>query len=105
MPRQQAVLKADYTQMPCVVNVDKNPALACSLEQLKSEGFLPKKLEIRPVKYLYNIVEQDHRFIKKVTKSCLGFQFIRTASKTICGIEAIHILWKGQLWRSFSAGF
>ena len=98
------VLKADHTQTPRVINVDKNPALSCSLEQLKNEGFLPKEMEIRPVKYLNNIVEQDHRFIKKVTKPCLGFQSIRTASKTISGIEAMHILWKGQLRRNFSTG-
>ena len=98
------VLKAKHTQTPRVINIDKNPALSCSLEQLKKEGVLPKKMQIRPVKYLNNIIEQDHRFIKKVTKSCLGFQSIPTASKTIAGIEAMHTLWKGQLRRSFSAG-
>ena len=98
------VLKANHTQTPRLINVDKNPALSCSLEQLKREGVLPKKMEIRPVKYLNNIVEQDHRFIKKVTKPCLGFQSIQTAAKTISGIEARHILWKGQLGRSFSVG-
>ena len=41
------------------------------------------------MKYLNNIVEQDHRFIKKITKPGLGFQSIRTASKTIAGIEYI----------------
>jgi transposase-like protein len=98
------VLKANHTQTPQVINIDKNPALSCSLEQLKSEGVLTEQMEIRPVKYLNNIVEQDHRFIKKVTKPCLGFQSVRTASKTISGIEAMHMLWKGQLQRSFSAG-
>jgi len=54
-------------------------------------------MEIRPVKYLNNIVEPDHPFIKKVTKPSLGFQSIQTAAKTISGIEAMHILWKGQI--------
>ena len=67
------VLKANHTQTPRLINVDKNPALSCSLEQLKREGILPEKMEIRPVKYLNNIVEPDHRFIKKVTKPGLGF--------------------------------
>ena len=98
------VLEANHTQTPRVINVDKNPALSCSLEQLKKEGLLPKKMQIRPVKVLNNIIEQDHRFLKKVTKPCLGFQSLPTASKTIAGIEAMHILWKGQLRRSFSAG-
>ena len=90
--------------MPCVVNVDKNPALSCSLEQLKSEELLPNRVQIRLVKYLNNIVEQDHRFIKEITKPGFGFQSIRTASKTISGIEAMHMLRKGQLRRSYSAG-
>ena len=98
------VLKAKHTQTPRVINIDKNPALSCSLEQLKSDAVFPGKMEIRPVKYLNNIVEQDHRFIKKITKPCLGFQSIRTASKTISGIEAMHMFWKGQLRRSFAAG-
>jgi IS6 family transposase len=88
------VLKVRHTQMPRVINVDKNPALSCSLEQLKSKGLLPEKMEIRPVKYLNNIVEQDHRFIKKITRPGLGFQSIRTASKTISGIEAMPALEK-----------
>ena len=98
------VLRACHTKTPRVITIDKNPALSCSLEQLKAEGLLPKKMLIRPVKYLNNIVEQDHRFIKKITKPCLGFQSIRTASKTISGIEAMHILWKRQLKKSFTVG-
>ena len=54
-------------------------------------------MEIRPVKCLNNIVEPDHRFIKKVIQPGLGFQSIQTAAKTISGIEAMHILWKGQI--------
>ena len=65
---------------------------------------MPEKMEIRPVKYLNNIVEPDHRFIKKVIQPCLVFQSIQTAAKTISGIEARHILWTGQLGRSFSVG-
>ena len=88
------VLKARHTKTPRVITIDKNPALSCSLEQLKAEGLLPKKMLIRPVKYLNNIVEQDHRFIKKITKPCLGFQSIRTATKTIAGIEAMPFMEK-----------
>jgi hypothetical protein len=36
--------------------------------------------------------------------TCLWFQYLSTSSKTLSGIEAMHILWKGQLQRSFSAG-
>jgi IS6 family transposase len=46
------------------------------------------------------MVEQDHRFIKKITKPCLGFQSCRTASKTLAEIESMHMIWKGQVRRS-----
>ena len=74
------------------------------MEQLKKEGLLPRKMLIRPVKHLNNIVEQDHRGVKKVAKPCLEFKSIQTSVKTISGIEAMHILWIGQLRRIFSAG-
>lgn len=93
-------LDANHTQTPRVINVDKNPALSCAIAKLKKDGFLPSKTVLRQVKYLNNIVEQDHRFIKKITKPCLGFQSIRTASKTLCGIEAMHMIHKEQIRRS-----
>ena len=56
-----------------------------------------KQIEVRQVKYLNNIVEQDHRFIKKRTKPMLGFKSFRSAKITITGIENIRIIQKGQL--------
>ncbi|WPY01875.1 IS6 family transposase domain protein (plasmid) [Candidatus Trichorickettsia mobilis] len=55
------------------------------------------QIELRQVKYLNNIVEQDHRFIKKRTKPMLGFNSFRSAKITISGIENIRIIQKGQL--------
>uniref|UniRef100_UPI003D2F13BA DDE-type integrase/transposase/recombinase n=1 Tax=Priestia flexa TaxID=86664 RepID=UPI003D2F13BA len=51
----------------------------------------------RQVKYLNNIVEQDHRFIKKKVRSMLGLKSFRTATSILLGIEAMHIIKKGQL--------
>jgi IS6 family transposase len=51
---------------------------------------------IRHKKYLNNIVEQDHRFIKKITKPMLGFKTFLTADQTLKGIEAMHMIRKGQ---------
>lgn len=61
--------------------------------------FVPtwEKIEIRQNKYLNNIIEQDHRFIKKQTKSMLGFKSFRSAKITIAGIENIRIIQKGQI--------
>jgi transposase-like protein len=52
---------------------------------------------IRQVKYLNNIVEQDHRGVKRITRPMLGFKSFATAQATLVGIELIHMLRKGQL--------
>jgi transposase-like protein len=92
-------LKAKHTQTPRVINVDKNPALTCAIGNLKVDGFMPSKTVLRQVKFLNNIVEQDHRFIKIITMPALGFKSCRTASKTLCVIETMHMTQKGQIKR------
>jgi putative transposase len=54
------------------------------------------KIEIRQIKYLNNIVEQAHRFIKKITKPMMGFKAFHSAEATLLGIELQHMLRKGQ---------
>jgi putative transposase len=56
-----------------------------------------KQIEVRQVKYLNNIIEQDHRFIKKRTKPMLGFKSFSSAKITISSIENIRIIQKGQI--------
>ena len=51
---------------------------------------------IRQIKYLNNIVEQDHRFIKKITFQMKGFKAFHSADATLSGIELQHMLKKGQ---------
>jgi len=58
---------------------------------------LSKNVEIRQVKYVNNIVEQDHRSIKRIVNPMLGFQSFRSASKTLKGIEAMNMVRKGQI--------
>ncbi len=53
-------------------------------------------MELRQQKHLNNIVEQDHRFIKKWVWLMLGFHSFKTATKTLAGIEAMHMIKKGQ---------
>ena len=47
-------------------------------------------------KYLNNIIEQDHRFIKKRLRNMLGLKSLQTATKMIAGIEVMHMIKKGQ---------
>ena len=65
----------------------------------KSLDFGPesKNVGIRQIKYLNNIVEQDHRSIKRIVRPMLGFQSFHTAIKTLKGIEIMHMIKKGQV--------
>ena len=54
-------------------------------------------IEIRQVKYLNNILEQDHRFIKRITRPMMGFKAFHSAAATIAGIKAVHMIRKGQI--------
>ena len=56
-----------------------------------------EKIEIRQIKYLNNLVEQDHRFIKKRTKPMLGFKNFQAAKQTLSGIESVRMIQKGQI--------
>jgi transposase-like protein len=51
--------------VPRVINVDKNPAYPAAVEALKTEGSLPRRVRVRQCKYLNNVIEQDHRTVKK----------------------------------------
>ncbi|MFB8344810.1 IS6 family transposase [Brucella cytisi] len=62
-------------------------------------------IEILQVKYLNNILEQDHRFIKRITKHMLGFKAFHSASATIAGIEVAHMIRKGQFANDNSSPF
>jgi transposase-like protein len=63
----------------------------------KYYGDLDCKTQYRTTKYLNNIIEQDHRFIKRKVKPMLGFKSFKTAKETICGIEIMHMIRKGQV--------
>lgn len=58
---------------------------------------MPKGKQLRQVRYLNNIGEQDYRFIKKRVRSMLGFKSYKTATSILSGVEAIHIIKKGQI--------
>ena len=90
-------LGSNHNQMPRVITVDKNAAYPIAIDELKNEKKLSKNVEIRQVKYLNNIVEQDHRSIKRIIAPMLGFQSFRSASKTLKGIEAMNMVKKGQV--------
>lgn len=89
-------LAFSHVYKPRVITVDKNPAYPIAIQELKEEKQMPKGIQLRQVKYLNNIVEQDHRFIKKRIRPMLGLKSLRTAKRIIAGIEAMHMIKKGQ---------
>jgi len=82
---------------PRVINVDKNAAYPKAVADLKAAGILPESVELRQVKYLNNLIEQDHRFIKRLTKPGMGFFSFETAWRTLQGFEVMNMIRKGQL--------
>jgi IS6 family transposase len=82
---------------PRVINVDKNAAYPKAEAFLKAIGTLPEHVELRQVKYLNNLVEQDHRFIKHLVKPGMGFFSFETAWHTLQGDEVMNRMRKGQV--------
>jgi len=91
------VLKAQHTQAPRVITVDKNAAYPVAIETLKSEETLAAQTELRQVKYLNNVIEQDHRSVKRITRAMMGFKSFSSARKTLSGIEAMNMIRRGQV--------
>ena len=90
-------MNSNHNQIPRVITVDKNPAYPSSINELKNDKILPKNVGIQQIKYLNNIIEQDHRSIKRIVNPMLGFQSFRSANKTLKGIEAMNMIRKGQV--------
>jgi IS6 family transposase len=91
------VLGRQHITTPRVINVDKNPTYIGAIRDLKREKLLPDKCKRRPSQYMNNMVEQDHRFLKRRIKPGLGFGSYPTAWRTIQGYETMHMIRKGQI--------
>ena len=82
--------------IPEKITIDKSGANKAGIDSINAELPQDQQIEIRQIKYLNNIVEQDHRFIKKIVKPTKGFKSFASASATLSGIELHHMLRKGQ---------
>jgi putative transposase len=81
---------------PEKVAIDKSGSNISALSSINSKLPKEQQITVRQNKYLNNIVEQDHRFIKKRTRLMLGFKSFRSAKITITGIENIRMIQKCQ---------
>ena len=81
--------------MPKKITIDKSGANTAAIESVKADACVD--ILMRQNEYLDNIVEQDHRSVKRVTRPVLGFKSFWSARITIAGIETMHMIKKGQM--------
>ena len=90
-------LSNNHCSTPRVISVDKNAAYPPAFEAIQNQRLVPIETELRQIKYLNNIVEQDHRFSKRRIAWSQWFQRFATAEATIAGYESMHMIRKGQI--------
>ena len=78
---------------------DKHASYPEAFATSVKEKVLPFDCKLRRVKYLNNVIEQDHRFIKKKARASQCFKRFHTAERTLEGIESINMIRKGQIKR------
>ncbi|MDM5182162.1 IS6 family transposase, partial [Massilia sp. DJPM01] len=80
--------------VPDKIAMGKSGANKAAIDEVNAGRDVP--IVVRQVKYLNNIVEQDHRAIKRVTKPMLNFKSFRAAGSVLAGIELMHMIRKNQ---------
>jgi len=85
----------DLHGVPEKITIDRSGSNTAAIASIQADSGLP--IEMRQSKYLNNIVEQDHRAVKRITRPMLGFKTFRCARILIAGIETMHMIRKGQL--------
>src|SRR6202521_441103 len=93
-------LGRQHHPVPRVINTDGHSAYPPAIVRLKAEGALDEDCRHRPVPYLNNVLEQDHRAIKRRVNASQHFRSFWGAWRTIAGYEAIHMIRKGQAYGS-----
>jgi transposase-like protein len=93
------MMRADHRRLPFSISVDKNAAYPEAFTTSQEEKILPLDCTLRRVKYLNNIIEQDHRFIKKKVRASQCFKSFHIAERTLEGIESFNMIRKGQIKR------
>ncbi|MEY3123157.1 MAG: hypothetical protein RI993_1982 [Pseudomonadota bacterium] len=79
--------------IPEKLAMDKSGANKAAIDEINASRDIP--MVVRQVKYLNNIVEQDHRAVKRITKPMLGFKSFQSAKNILAGIELAHMIRKG----------
>ncbi len=93
------IMRADHRRLPFSISVDKHASYPEAFTASQEEKVIPFDCRLRRTKYLTNIVEQDHRFIRRRWRAMQCFRSFHTAERTLEGIEALHMIHKGQVKR------
>jgi IS6 family transposase len=93
------IMRAEHRRLPFSVSVEKNAAYPEAFSASQEERVVPKDCQLRRVKYLNNVIEQEHRFVKKKVRASQCFKSFHTAERTLEGIEAMNMMRKGQVKR------
>ena len=105
-PRRDVVAAEQFLRMalwragqirPRVLNVDGHASYPPAIAELKETGKVSRRCQCRPCPYLNNVLEQDHRFVKKRVAAGLWFRSEDGALRTIAGYEAMNMIRKGQV--------
>lgn len=81
---------------PLTITTDKHAPYVKAIKEIKDEEVLKEPLHHMQNQYLNNIIEQDHRHIKRRIRPMLGFNYFKTANRTFKGIEAMTMMIKEQ---------
>jgi transposase-like protein len=98
------MMRAEQRILPFSISVDKNAAYPEAFVTSQDEKILPTDCQLRRVKYLNNVIEQDHRFVKKKVRAWQCFKRFHTVERTLEDIEAINMMRKGQVKRLAGSG-
>ena len=85
----------DLHGVPEKITIDKSGANTAAIMSMQADSGLP--IEMRQSKYLNNLIEQDHRAVKRIAWPMLGFKTFRGAKILLTGIEVMHMIGRGQL--------
>ena len=93
------MMRADHRRLPFSISVDKHASYPDAFAASQEAKILPLDCKLRRTKYLTNIVEQDHRVVRRRWRAMQCFRAFDTAERTLQGVEAMHMVKKGQVKR------
>jgi transposase-like protein len=93
------MMRAEHRRLSFSISVDKNAAYPEAFSASQEDRIVLKDCKLRRLKYLNNVIEQDHRFIKKKARASQCFKSFHAAERTLEGIEAVNMMRKGQVKR------